>query len=255
MVYYGYPICQSINFFKVVACKYNGHIESFPDFPHVFPHLASGLHIEAKSGFIKKKYLGFIDQTSNQLKPFSHSSGILPHIPVGGFIKFNQFENLCNLFLWKYVREIRETLNVTIILTSHYLEEVDALADRISIIDHGKILVTDSPSQLKSNLNGDMIQLAAKNREERDILRTYPGALEVKNDSDETGILLKVSSSDSELPSLMKFISERNIGITKITIHKPSLDEVFLEYTGRDIREQETEDFRKTMINMRRLRN
>ena len=157
--------------------------------------------------------------------------------------------------MWKYVREIQETLNVTIILTSHYLEEVDALADRISIIDHGKILVTDSPAQLKSNLKGDMIQLAAKNREERDLLKTYPGALEVKNDSEETGVLLKVNSSDDELPGLMKFISERNIGITRITIHKPSLDEVFLEYTGRDIREQEAEDSRKTMINMRRLRN
>ena len=86
-------------------------------------------------------------------------------------------------------------------------------------------------------------------------LKTYPGALEVKNDSEETGVLLKVNSSDDELPGLMKFISERNIGITRITIHKPSLDEVFLEYTGRDIREQEAEDSRKTMINMRRLRN
>lgn len=155
--------------------------------------------------------------------------------------------------MWEYVRDVQEKLNVTIILTSHYLEEVDALADRISIIDHGKILITGKPSELKASLQGDIIQLTTKEPEELEILKSFPEAIDVK-DFGPNSVRLRVKDSDDQLPSLIKFISEKGVNVVRMTVQKPSLDEVFLQYTGRDIRAEDAGDVRKMMMNMRRMR-
>ncbi len=155
--------------------------------------------------------------------------------------------------MWKYVREIQEKLDVTIILTSHYLEEVDALANRISIIDHGKVLATGTSDELKANLKGDIIIVSLKTDEDAATMLNYPGALEAKENGPKT-VRLKVQNSDEELPKLIRFVSEKSLSVTRLTVQKPSLDDVFLEYTGKEIREEEPADMRQTMMNMRRLR-
>lgn len=155
--------------------------------------------------------------------------------------------------MWEYVRGVQEKLNVTIILTSHYLEEVDALADRISIIDHGKILVTGTPAELKASLQGDVIQITAKTQDGAEKIKSFPEALEAK-DFGPNVVRLRVTDSDSQLPTLIKYIGDNQITVMKMTIQKPSLDEVFLQYTGRDIREEGAADTRKMMMTMRRMR-
>ncbi len=156
--------------------------------------------------------------------------------------------------MWDYVRQIQEKLNVTIILTSHYLEEVDALADRISIIDHGKVLVTGTSNELKAKLKGDIIQMTFRTQGDEDIIKKYPNFIEIK-DNGPNSVRMKVQNSDEELPDIIKYISENKLAVTRMTVQKPSLDEVFLEYTGKDIRVEEAPgDFRKTMFNMRRVR-
>ncbi|MHB1708576.1 MAG: ATP-binding cassette domain-containing protein [Thermoplasmataceae archaeon] len=156
--------------------------------------------------------------------------------------------------MWDYVRQIQEKLNVTIILTSHYLEEVDALADRISIIDHGKVLVTGTSNELKAKLRGDIIQMTFRTQGDEDIIKKYPHVIEIK-DNGPNSVRMKVQNSDEELPDIIRYISENKLAVTKMTVQKPSLDEVFLEYTGKDIRVEESPgDFRKTMFNMRRVR-
>ena len=156
--------------------------------------------------------------------------------------------------MWDYVRQIQEKLNVTIILTSHYLEEVDALADRISIIDHGKVLVTGTSNELKAKLKGDIIQMTFRTQGDEDTIKKYPNFIEIK-DSGPNSVRMKVQNSDEELPDIIKYISENKLAVTRMTVQKPSLDEVFLEYTGKDIRVEESPgDFRKTMFNMRRVR-
>lgn len=155
--------------------------------------------------------------------------------------------------MWDYIRDVQKKLNVTIILTSHYLEEVDALANRISIIDHGKVLVTGTPAELKADLKGDVIQLTLKTQEGAEMIKTYSGATEAK-DFGPNIVRLTVKNADELLPDLIQFISEHNITIMKMTVQKPSLDEVFLQYTGRDIRDEDAGDVRKMMMNMRRVR-
>ncbi len=155
--------------------------------------------------------------------------------------------------MWDYIKKIRDELGVTIILTSHYLEEVDSLADIISIIDHGKIIVTGTSDELKSNLKGDIIQIEFATEAEAKKFGEYENKIDVSYPK-ETEARLKVKDADYELPEIMKYLVNNNIKPLKFSVHRPSLDQVFLEYTGREIREEEGGDVRKMAMNMRRLR-
>ena len=155
--------------------------------------------------------------------------------------------------MWNYVQEIQKRLDVTIILTSHYLEEIDALADRVSIIDHGKVLITGTPGELKASLKGDIVTITLKDEHDAGIMKGITGVIEV-SDSGQNTVRIKVVNADESLPDIINFISENHLSTNKLTVQKPTLDEVFLEYTGRDIREEEGGDARKMMMNMRRVR-
>jgi ABC-2 type transport system ATP-binding protein len=150
--------------------------------------------------------------------------------------------------LWKYIRSVQKEFHITIILTSHYLDEVDALAEELSIIDHGKIIISGTSDELKKSLKGDIITLKVKNDEEFNKLERFEDAIEIKRM--ETGdIRMKVNNSDGVLPKLMKFLSESSISPESINIKKPSLDEVFIEYAGRNINsEHENTDYAKLMM-------
>ena len=153
--------------------------------------------------------------------------------------------------LWKYIRSVQKEFHITIILTSHYLDEVDALASELSIIDHGKIIISGTSDELKKSLKGDIITLRVKNDEEYSKLEKFPESLELKRM--ETGdVRMKVNNSDEVLPKLMKFLGENEISPESISIRKPSLDEVFIEYTGRNINsEAGNTDYAKLMMERR----
>ncbi len=155
--------------------------------------------------------------------------------------------------MWNYILKIQRDMNITIILTSHYLEEIDTLANRVSIIDHGHILVTGTPAELKEGLKGDFITLTFKTGEDAETMKKVQGALEWKDGGTNT-IILKVDNSDEFLPVVIDYIAKNKLEAIKMAITKPTLDEVFLDYTGRNIRAEEAGDVRKSMLNMRRLR-
>lgn len=155
--------------------------------------------------------------------------------------------------MWNYVREIQKKLDVTIILTSHYLEEIDALADRVSIIDDGKVRITGTPQELKESLKGDIVTVTFKTQKDADEMKNIQNVIAVEN-TGPNSVRIKVENADSTLPDIINFISEKKLATTKLIVQKPSLDEVFLEYTGRDIREGEAGDSRKMMMNLKRVR-
>lgn len=156
--------------------------------------------------------------------------------------------------MWKYIREVQKKLDVTIILTSHYLEEIDALSSRVTIIDHGKVLVTGTSEELKAKLQGDIITMSFKEQDEAEKMKDYPNLVDFK-ESGPKSIRMKVQDSDKELPGIIGYISENKLSPTRMTVQKPSLDDVFLEYTGKGIREEEGGDAVKMQqFNLRRLR-
>ncbi len=155
--------------------------------------------------------------------------------------------------MWNYVRDIQKKLDVTIILTSHYLEEIDALADRVSIIDNGKVKVSGTPQELKESLKGDIVTVTFKTQKDAEEMKNIKNVIAVEN-SGPNSVRIKVENADNTLPDIINFISEKKLATTKLIVQKPSLDEVFLEYTGRDIREGEAGDGRKMMMNLKRVR-
>ena len=155
--------------------------------------------------------------------------------------------------MWDYIKDLRKNYGMTIILTSHYLEEIDALADRVSIVDHGRILITGTPTELKASLRGDIISFGFRSASDSQAMMEYPGSIDVVSSKDEM-IKVRVENADESLPELMSFLFQRGIKLLTLSVQKPSLDEVFLQYTGRSLREEGPTDGMKAMMNMRRVR-
>ncbi len=148
------------------------------------------------------------------------------------------FDIQTRLRMWEYLREIKRE-GTTIFLTTHYMEEADQLSDRISIIDHGKIIVTGTADELKNKLGKDLIYLeTSDNKVAADILRAIRS---VKTVTEDTKSLRVVIGEDIThvLPQIIEMIRQAEIEITTINIKKPSMDDVFVHYTGRGLREGE----------------
>ena len=157
--------------------------------------------------------------------------------------------------IWEYIKLLKKEYGMTLFMTTHYLEEADTLCDRIAIIDHGKILVIGSPDELKSSLGGDIITLRInENRDISGLIEKIENVREVRRIKDKYRI--KVKDGESTAPLIIEALRNEGIKVTRLSLSKPSLNEVYLEYTGRSMRDQEesTEDFRMRRIALRRAR-
>jgi ABC-2 type transport system ATP-binding protein len=140
---------------------------------------------------------------------------------------------------WRYIQELRKELGLTVFLTTHYLDEADNLCDRLAIIDHGKIVASGTPGQLKDNLGGDVVTVRVKEvgRDLTDVFRVVPGAGAIQVQGE--GYRVKCDNGETMVPLLVEAASRAGFTVTGISLKRPSLDEVFLEYTGREFREEE----------------
>jgi ABC-2 type transport system ATP-binding protein len=156
--------------------------------------------------------------------------------------------------LWRLIRKINEQYGVTILLTTHYIEEADALCDDIAIINNGKIVASGSPQQLKSKANGDIIEIDFFSYFDYKILESVSGILEIiqvglentdlgKRTRSERALRLriKVGNAETILPELISKITEFQPApiINSIKIEKPNLESAFLELTGKRFEEIE----------------
>ena len=150
--------------------------------------------------------------------------------------------------LWQYIENLARTTEITIILTTHYMEEADRLCQRVAIIDYGKIKVIDTPANLKTALKGDVITVTTT---QTDKLATRLAELRLGQhiDSSKDSIRLTVPNAEKLIPKLIKIATEIGVEVSSVSIHRPTLNDVFLHYTGRDIREEEAESpLRKFMM-------
>lgn len=146
--------------------------------------------------------------------------------------------------IWAYIRELKKAANITVFLTTHYLEEADGLCDRIAIIDHGKIVALDTPATLKRSVGGDVLSLGVTAVEDLSpVIRSVEGVLDVKRDGDSYRI--KTLSGEAATPVLLKAIWDRGGVVTSVSLTRPTLDQAFLEYTGRSMRDAEQGGFDK----------
>lgn len=141
--------------------------------------------------------------------------------------------------IWKYVKALKEENAMTLFLTTHYMEEADSLCDRIAIIDHGHIIIVGPPTELKSRLGGDIIELGVKGagKDLSEVILKLPMVKTVTKEAD----LYRIKAENGDEAALAVIDAVRASGsyVTKVLVNKPSLSEVYLELTGKAFREEE----------------
>jgi ABC-2 type transport system ATP-binding protein len=139
--------------------------------------------------------------------------------------------------LWDHIRALRERLGTTVFLTTHYLEEADALCDRVMVIDHGKIIATGVPDELKRQISGDVVTLSVDGDPAlaRAVLAGHAGVRESSVDG--RSIRLTVEHGEEALPGLLRALDAAGFRLESIQLARPTLDDVFLTLTGRSLRD------------------
>jgi ABC-2 type transport system ATP-binding protein len=142
--------------------------------------------------------------------------------------------------IWDYIKKLAQREHITILLTTHYMEEADALCNRVAIMDYGEIKVLDTPEALKNSLEGDVVTLEVDKHES--IADKVKSLEEVKKvQTVDSRIFITVKNAETFVPKILDFVKSNGAIVKAISIRKPSLGDVFLHYTGREIREEKTE--------------
>jgi len=136
--------------------------------------------------------------------------------------------------IWKYIEKLASEEKMTVIITTHYMDEADRLCDRIAIIDLGKIVALDTPDNLKRVVGGDVIELKCKGCDSRKLKELpYVKKVEAKDGS----LLLTVVDASKHLNDILKVAGE----VESVQVHRPTLEDVFIHYTGKEIRDNTPE--------------
>lgn len=149
--------------------------------------------------------------------------------------------------IWTYIRDLNDARKMTMILTTHYMDEADSLCSRIAIIDHGKLVALDTPSGLKGRLGGDLLEL--------EITRTDVDFLNGLRQSDDLTdmvlqdhtLVLTVKNGESFIPWAFELARTRRVEISSVSMRKPDLEDVFIKLTGRTIRDEGIADTKERM--------
>ena len=159
--------------------------------------------------------------------------------------------------IWQYIKKIHVEFEMTIFVTTHYMEEADSLCDRIGIMDHGKIQVIDTPENMKNALGNEIISLVVDTNNNHDSFLEELKKIEFikKINEDDLKLTLFTSNGTEVIPKIFQISSKLNIKINSISLTQPTLDDVFISYTGHEIRDDDSKyNRRREHAKMKRLR-
>jgi len=160
--------------------------------------------------------------------------------------------------IWDYIKKIHKEFNMTIFVSTHYMEEADKLCDRVGIIDYGKIQVIDSPQALKDKLGNEIITFKiSENVSKTDLLSELKAIQLVKDITTKDDQVTVFASKGTELiPMIFQITSNLQIKINSISLTQPTLDDVFISYTGHELRDENAKYNQKIQYaKMRRWRD
>ncbi len=163
--------------------------------------------------------------------------------------------------IWHYINRLREEVKMTILLTTHYMDEADSLCRRIAIIDQGSLKAIDTPDNLKKQLGGGLIIFQFDQAAASSTINQALGSLNEKEFVKEITLKngeyrLLTDNSEEKLPLFFDALDGLKLNLKKVTLKMPSLDDVFLYYTGRQLRDESVsrEQIDRVRSSMRRLR-
>ena len=159
--------------------------------------------------------------------------------------------------IWQYIKKIHVEFEMTIFVTTHYMEEADSLCDRIGIMDHGKIQVIDTPKNMKNALGNEIISLVIDTNNNHDSFLEELKKIEFikKINEDNLKLTLFTSNGTEVIPEIFQISSKLDIKINSISLTQPTLDDVFISYTGHEIRDDDSKyNRRREHAKMKRLR-
>ena len=137
--------------------------------------------------------------------------------------------------MWGELERLAEGESLTILLTTHYMEEADELADRLAIVSRGRVVVEGTPEQLKRSLRGEAVEVEladGRAAEAEAVVAALEGVLEASIDGRK--LRSRVASGARAIPFILSALDAEGIGVESVTTHRPSLDDVYLHYTGRE---------------------
>ncbi len=150
--------------------------------------------------------------------------------------------------VWDYILKLKKEYKITIMMTTHYMEEADELCDRVAIIDHGKIIALDTQKKLKDSLGGDTIILDIPGEDVEKAKKVFKKAKIF-----DSQVLLSVKSAGRDIKKVLEKAKKNKIEVVEANIRKPTLNDVFLHLTGREIRE-EAVGLKDELKRMRRIK-
>jgi len=179
-------------------------------------NLSGGMRrrVEIARGLVHEPKIFFLDEPTTGLDPVSRSA------------------------VWEMLRKIKGERDLTVLLTTHYMDEADKLCDRIAIVDHGKLVALDSPMNLKANVPGNNsieVSFSSKPAEWEQTLRNLP-AVENVSGSDQ---VYRIATKDGPATTmaLLDSAARQNVAVHSLSVQSTTLDDVFVHYTGRQLRD------------------
>lgn len=175
--------------------------------------------LDLASSLVHKPRLLFLDEPTTGLDPQSRAT------------------------VWKYLSKLNKEDGITMFLTTQYLEEADKLCGRLSIIDHGQIVASGSPSELKAEIGADAITLAVESvgnggsEIAKEVLSSLPGIGQIVES--DGGLTVYASNASVLVPDIVRAFDAKGLRLSSINLSRPSLDDVFLKHTGHRIRAEE----------------
>lgn len=188
------------------------------------------VELEEKADIVVDKYSGGMNRRLELARGFIHHPKVLfLDEPTLGL------DTQTRRRTWDYIKQLNEREGVTIVLTTHYMEEADYLCDRVGIIDQGKIIVLDSPRKLVDLIGLDLVTLEMNTPNAAAIFENLDFVTDVQEHNG--FVTLKMERADLRIPTIMEHARESGLEIKSVNMRKPSLEDVFLHFTGRRIRE------------------
>jgi ABC-2 type transport system ATP-binding protein len=211
-------------------CKYFGY--SNAEAGERAKTLLAQFHLEERVKAFPSQLSGGLQQRVQIARAIAHRPAVLfLDEPSAGL------DPQSRIAMWDAVRSLREE-GITVVLTTHYMEEADELCDRVAIMDHGKVLALDTPAHLKTTLGADtLIELTLRQNDGKQPLIDRLNALAQIKGLEETagGLRLFAQGVDGLLPEILQ--AAHNYGVRDIRMNEPNLETVFIRLTGRDLRE------------------